>query len=448
MKKQQNEKPFSCLAIDMGAGSIRIVRGIFSDKLEMEEVWRFDNVIEFDNGHERWNLTYIKEQLRKGIQKAITESPVKISSIGVDSWGVDFVLLDHNGEPLENPVAYRDARTKGMRGEWGKTMGDYETFCRTGINYNIFNSLYQFLSLKGSELLKRTGNILFMADYINYFLSGTIANELTLAGTTQMLNVETKNWDKEIVEHLGIGNKLSKTITMPGTVLGQLKGFGKHSPDIIAVAGHDTASAVAAIPFSGSASVFISTGTWCIVGILSNKPLLSREAYEMGITNEIAANGQFRPLKNLMGLWIVQQLRAAFGNVHTYPEIDRMVEKIEVGNMLIDTNDERFYNPENMKQAIDAYLEEHNLPLPASEAHYYRCVYESLSHSLARTIGDLERLSNKTFSEIHITGGGSKSELLCNTTANLTGKKILCGPVEGAAMGNLLIQAKAKGFYQ
>lgn len=439
------QKPVSCLAIDMGAGSIRVVQGIFDEKLTLREVYRFDNSIEWIDGAERWNLKTITEGILFGIEKAFRETEVPIESIGVDSWGVDFVLLGEDGLPLEDPVSYRDSRTEGMREKWTGLMDEQETFKRTGINYNIFNSLYQFLSQKDSELLRKTNRILFMADYINFFLSGSAENELTLASTSQLVNCVTKTWDREITGLLGIDLSVFSSPVYPGKEMGFLrKNLKLHKQTrVIAVAGHDTACAVAAVPFENYNSAFLATGTWCILGWLSEKPVISEEAYKMGITNEIAADGRFRPLKNMMGLWLIQQLRVAFGSVHSYDEIDRMAEAEKTSSFLIDPATPLFYNPRNMKTAFDQYFQQNEIPLPENQAAYYRCAYDSLVASFRKTLFDFEALRGKPFDTVHLIGGGSKSDLLCQLVANAFRKKVVAGPVEGAVTGNLLIQYKA-----
>jgi rhamnulokinase len=417
VRRGLNMERFSCLAIDMGAGSIRIVQGIFGNSLELKEVYRFENAIETIDGHERWNLKRITSEIGKGIEKALAETEVPICSIGADSWGVDFVLIDNEGNPLEDPVAYRDPRTKGMKETWEKLMSEKETFERTGINYNLFNSLFQFLSIKGNAKVKNADSVLFMADYVNYFLSGRKENELSLASTGQMINVGSRKWDADILRILEMGHLFKKKPVSAGHCMGLMKGFGKEKIEVIAVAGHDTACAVAAIPLINSNCAFIATGTWCIVGMLSPTPFLSDEAYKIGITNEMAYDGRFRPLKNLMGLWLIQQLRVAFGEKHSYNEIDNLAENEPVSEWLIDPYDESFYNPVNMKTAFDNYLKTVYGATFYTEAQYYRCAFDSLAASFNKTLQQFEKLRGKPFDAVHLIGGGVKSGLLCSLTA-------------------------------
>ncbi len=439
--------PFSCLAIDMGAGSIRIVQGVFDGGLYLNEIHRFENHIENRDGADRWNLKEITEGIMAGIEKAVSGSQIPVKSIGVDSWGVDFVLLGDDGNPLEDPVSYRDNRTSGMKYMWNTMMTDIETFTNTGVNYNVFNTLYQLLSLKGTKLLDSANRILFMADYINYFLCGNPVNEITLSSTSQILSCKTNDWDKQIINLLGLNKNLLTKPVLPGTTLGNLNldGFNRQL-EIMAVAGHDTASAITAIPFENENFAFISTGTWCIVGMISDNPYLSSYAFKFGITNERTCDGRFRPLKNIMGLWLVQQLRVAFGSKHSYSQIDEMASKATISEMLINPDDPDFYNPTDMKKAFDGYLIKVHGKTLKTEADYYRCAYDSLANSFNEALTKMEFLRNKSFETIHIIGGGSQSKLLCQLTANATGKKVIAGPVEGAVIGNLITQAIETGY--
>jgi sugar (pentulose or hexulose) kinase len=439
---------YSCLAIDMGAGSIRIVQGIFGEKLILKELYRFDNLIEESDGHERWNLKKIEKEIVRGLEMALDESSVPVHSVGVDSWGVDFVLLDNEGHAMEDPVAYRDRRTEGMKEQWEKLMTQQETFRRTGINYNIFNTLYQLQSMKGQQQINNASALLFMADYINYLLSGKKCNELTLSSTSQLLGVDKAGWDRDILTKLGVEKLFKLPLVREGSLLGSYGVTGYEPLQVYAVAGHDTACAVHAIPYEDENFAFIATGTWCIAGFLSDVPLSGAAAFEQGITNERATQGRFRPLKNLMGLWLIQRLRQDFGNRHSYAEIDELAAAAAPDGVLIDSNDPVFYNPESMKEAIDEWLVARGLELPGDEAAYYRCVYESLARSFRNEIEALEYLRGRSFSCIHLTGGGSQSQLLCQLTANDVQRKVLAGPTEGAATGNLMIQAEAAGFFR
>jgi rhamnulokinase len=440
-------EPFSCLAVDMGAASIRVVEGIFSDRFEMVEVHRFENRFIYRDGAERWDLNAILEGINTGIDKALAQSQYPVLSIGVDSWGVDFVLLDEKGKPVEDPVSYRDARTQNMRYVWERKMSGQETFDRTGINYNIFNTLYQLLSIKDSEVLLKTHRLLFMADYVNYFLSGVAVNELSLAATSQLVNSMEKAFDQTILDHLLPGKNIFGTPVMAGTILRTETEIQLNKPEVIVVAGHDTASAVASIPFTSINSAFISTGTWCIVGMLSDEPLKGKDAFMSGVTNEVTHDGKFRPSLNLIGLWLIQQLRQAFHSSLSFAEIEQMATTAPESDFLIDTSDAGFFNPSDMKVAFDRFLLEHYHKRLLSEAAYYRCAYDSLAESFRKALSDFERICGKTFDVVHVFGGGSRSELLCRLTAKATRRKVIAGPVEASVIGNLMVQSVALGKF-
>lgn len=437
----------SCLAIDMGASNIRLIHGLIGDQIQLKELHRFDNKITFRDGHDRWDLNAIKDQISLGLKKAV-DINLRVDSVGVDSWGVDFVLLGREGEPVEDPVAYRDSRTENMRETWLGLMTESQTYQRTGINFYPFNTLFQLLSLKNSDILEQTQRILFMPDYINYYLSGVLVNELTISSTTQMLNTKSKDWDTVILDHLKLKPGLFEKPTLAGIYLGDVKPtFGLKAKNIL-VPGHDSANAVLAIPKKTNNYVFLLTGTWCIIGMESELPLLDDLAFNEGITNEMTVSGTYRPLKNIMGLWLVQKLREVFDPELSYSEIDRMAANETPAKYLIDPDDSRFYNPENMKIEFDKYLQEKCNARFEKPAEYFRCAYESLSQSFMRTIKALEKLRNKKFECIHITGGGAQSELLCQLTANVSGLTVYSGPTEGAALGNIISQAKSLGFFK
>ena len=316
---------FSCIAVDMGAGSIRVMLGTLGESgISYREAHRITNEIVPIDGHDRWDMERIFMEIRKGIAKAIGMSREAPSSIGVDSWGVDFVHLDDAGELVETPVAYRDARTEGMQELWKSRTSEMETFQRTGINFYIFNSLFQLISLKGSEVMEKTSRILFVPCYINYLLSGKALNEHTISSTSQLLKVHGDQWVPEILDKLSLEEEVLGKVILPGTRLGTVKipeaeGTGLES---IAVCGHDTACVVAAIPVEDSDYAFISAGTWCIIGIESGHPLLGEEALRLGITNERGYGNSYRSLKNIVGLWLLQGLKKHLGEDTSYPEME------------------------------------------------------------------------------------------------------------------------------
>jgi sugar (pentulose or hexulose) kinase len=372
---------------------------------------------------------------------------VSPESVGVDSWGVDFVLLDEEGELVDAPIAYRDSRTEGMQELWKTLMSDMETFERTGINFYIFNTLFQLLSLKDSKELERTSRILFIPCYISYLLTGKAQNELSIASTSQMLGVNENKWDELILEKLQLNGDLLGEVLAPGSRLGpvSLPGFKKTGMEGIAVCGHDTACVVAAIPVENPNYAYISAGTWCIVGIESDRPLISREALDLGLTNERGYNHTYRTLKNIVGLWLLQGLKKHLPGDTTFSEMEEMTREGGPILQVIDPDDPLFYNPEDMKEAFDSYFERTDQSRPDTFSDYLLCAYDSLCFSFRYHVEKLEELSGKTIEVLHLVGGGSQSAYLNQRIASICNRHVVSGPVEGATLGNILIQALALG---
>ncbi len=441
-------KKFSCLAIDMGAGSIRGMLGVFDQKITITELFRFENTIVEQNGFERWNLDSIHQGIATCIEKAL-ELDTPPSSISVDSWGVDFVLLGHDGKPLGWPIAYRDKRTMGMQEKWtNEYLSKPETFRRTGINYYPFNTLFQLLSMKGHPIWDQTHKLLFTANYVLYFLSGVAENELSLTSTSQILNIGKMDWDKEILNHLGIDERLLGKPVGCGQIIGKLKPcFGTSNIDVCLVPSHDTAAAIESIPVQTENYAYISTGTWCIAGMTSDQPIASDLALETGITNEVSTFSKIKVNKNIMGLWLIQKLRDVLMPGVPYERIDLLAKNCQWNGVTIDPNNPHLYNPQNMHMAFDQVIEEQGDSKFKTAAEYFRCAYESLAKSFYKTIKILEHLRGKPFEVIHVLGGGAQSELLCQLTANYSKIPVVAGPVEGAAVGNMIWQARAHHFF-
>ncbi|MEN8230818.1 MAG: rhamnulokinase family protein [Bacteroidota bacterium] len=439
---------FKCIAVDMGAGSIRVMLGMVDKEgISYSEIHRITNEIIVSDGHDRWEIERIDREIRIGISKAIELSQDAPESIGVDSWGVDFVLLDDRGELVETPVAYRDSRTEGMQEKWKTMMPEMETFRRTGINFYIFNTLFQLLSLKDSEVLKKTARILFMPCYVNYLLSGQAHNELSISSTSQLLDIQGDEWDDEILEKLHMEKDLLGEVISPGTRLGpvsipEAEGTGMES---IAVCGHDTACVVAAIPVENPNYAFISAGTWCLLGMESDRPMVSEEALRLGLSNERGYNNTFRTLKNIVGLWLLQGLKKHLPENTSYLDMEKMTQEGGAILQVIDPDDPGFYNPEDMKQAFDAYFRKTSQAIPAFFGAYLLCAYDSLCFSFRYHIEKLEELSGGKIEIIHLVGGGSQSDYLNQRIATICSRKVVSGPVEGATLGNILIQAMAMG---
>ena len=434
--------------MDMGAGSIRVMLGAISNNvLELKEVHRFANEIKVLKGKDTWDKEQISMEIQKGIAQAIRESDQLPLSVGVDSWGVDYVLLDEHGGLVDTPYAYRDKRTEGMQELWRERMSDSETFARSGINSYVFNTLYQLLSAAGSPVLRRSARILFVPCYINYLLSGVAVNELSIASTSQMLRVDGGDWDSTILEKLELEKDRLGKVVLPGTRLGpvRMKEFKDKALENVAVCGHDTACVVAALPVENPNFAFISAGTWCIVGLESDRPLISEEARRLGITNERTYGSGYRPLKNIVGLWLLQGLRKELAGGLSFEQMEAMIGEERDMAQVIDPDDPLFYNPSSMKEAFNAFFQKTGQAAPEAFSDYIRCAYDSLCFSFRFHVEELERLSGKGIEVLHLVGGGSQSDYFCQRVATLCSRRVISGPVEGASMGNVLIQAIAMG---
>jgi rhamnulokinase len=415
--------------------------------LVQREVRRMPNGTRISGGHERWDIESIFHEITEGIKEAWELSGGSAESIGIDSWGVDFVLLDKGGSLMEQPVSYRDGRTEGMQEIWEAEMSAFETFRRTGINFYQFNTLYQLLSMRDEKMLLEASTLLFLPSYIGFLLTGKAYNELTIASTSQLLGVEGNLWDREIVGLLHLKEGVLAPVIHPGTLLGGVfpELAGGTTLEGVAVCGHDTASVVSAIPAEDGSYVYISAGTWCIVGIESPVPLLSEEVFRSGFTNERGYGNSYRILKNIVGLWLLQGLRKQMEGEPSFAEMEQMAMKGCGSALLIDPGDPVFYNPDDMKKAFDRFFIETRQKVPKDPGGYIRCAYLSLCFSFRTHIEMLERFSGRVFSRIHLVGGGSQSEFLNQQIANICNREVVSGPVEAASLGNILVQSVGMG---
>jgi rhamnulokinase len=441
-----------CLAVDLGAGSGRVMLGTFANgRLALEELHRFENAMEFVDEHYRWNTEALLREILAGLRKAAPKGP--IHSIGVNTWGVDFVLIGEDGERLEDkPVAYRDARTGGMIEAFFERMPREELYRRTGIQVVPYNSIYQLMALvkERSPLLDRATRFLNTPDYINYRLTGVAKNEYTIASTTQMLDVRTQRWDDEVIRSLGVRRELFADPIMPGTLIGALseamaKESGLAGTRVYAVGSHDTASAIAAIPATGDDWAYISSGTWCMMGIESTVPVASSQACAFNLTNEGGVGGTYRVLKNIMGLWLVRGLKNSLDTDASYSDLIRMASESEPFRHFVVANDSAFYNPESMHDAFDAFFHATGQDLPDSPGVYVRCAEESLAFAYRQVLSELREVQSQPIERIHVVGGGVQDALMCRLAADATGLPVCAGPVEATAIGNLIVQAMAAG---
>ncbi len=439
------------LAVDIGASSGRHILGSVQDgKIVIEEVYRFKNGNVKRNGHLCWELDRLFAEIINGMKKC-AELGKKPSYMGIDCFGVDFVLLDKDNNIIGDTVAYRDSRTDGMPEEVYKKVPYDTLYARTGVQTQRFNSIYQLYSIKTtSDNLDKAERYLHIAEYFNFLLTGVQKNEYTMTSTTQMMHAETKDFDAEILTTLGIPTKIFTKPEMPGTVVGKLTEAVKAETGldctVILAAAHDTASAVMAVP-TIDPCIYISSGTWSLMGTLLPKMNPSLEGRDAGLTNEGAHDGSVRYLKNIMGLWIIQSIKKELNDEYSFGQLcDMAMESSYEGK--IDVNDDMFLAPESMLDAIKTFLANRGEKAPESLGDVLRCVYHSLAQSYSETVLEIEKMTGNKYDAIHIIGGGSKDDYLSRLTAQYTGKAVYSGPTEATAIGNLLIQMLDAGEFK
>jgi rhamnulokinase len=444
------------LAFDLGAESGRAMLGsLEGERLSMQEVHRFSNGPVHVRGHLHWDVLRIWSEMLQGLRQAAARSQGSLSGLGVDTWGVDFGLLDAAGHLIGNPYHYRDSRTDGMMEAAFARAPRQEIYRQTGIQFMQLNSLYQLLSMRlmNDPALECASTFLTMPDLFNYWLTGRKANEFTIATTTQCYNPLTADWAWEVLRALDIPLHLFQPIIQPGSILGELEPeiaqeAGLARLQVVAVASHDTASAVAAVPAESERIVFISSGTWSLVGSEVSQPVISEQSLAFDFTNEGGVGGSYRFLKNISGLWLVQECRrawAAAGQEYSYAELTRLAAQAPAFQSLVDPNDPIFLKPGGMPERIQHYCRERGQTPPSSVGEFVRCALESLALAYRKTILELEQTLGYPLEAVHIVGGGSQNRLLNQFTANATGKPVIAGPVEATAIGNVLVQAMALG---
>lgn len=442
------------LAADFGGGSGRVIAGWLEDgKLTMEEIHRFGNRQVRLGDHVYWDFPALFEDMKAGLKKAASKG-YEVESIGVDTWGVDFGLIDRDGQLLGNPVCYRDARTAGMTEKLFETLNPTEHYATTGIQVMEINTLAQLLSIKGTAQLEAAEHLLFMPDLFSYFLTGKATNEYCIASTSELLDAKRREWSWETIEALGLPKRIFGDIVMPGTVRGELRKdiaeeTGLKDVKVIAVGSHDTASAVAAVPaIEGDGPVaFLSSGTWSLLGIELPEPILTEEARQAEFTNEGGVGGRIRFLQNITGLWILQRLMAEWkerGEEQTFGELLPAAEQASISS-IIPVADAAFTNPPSMEKAISDYCRQSDQPVPQTKGEFVRCLFLSLAKKYKDAIEGVNGLLPESLKRLHIIGGGSQNGLLNQFTADALEIPVWAGPVEATAMGNILVQAMAAG---
>ena len=432
-----------CVAVDLGASSGRVMLASYHREqrtLSLREIHRFVNCLQKQDGFDCWDIDTLEAEIRTGLNK-VCEEGIHIDSIGIDTWGVDYVLLDSNGERVGLPVSYRDSRTDGVMAHALAQLGKAEIYGRSGIQFLPFNTLYQLRALveQQPELVANVAHALLIPDYFSYRLTGQMNWEYTNATTTQLVNINSDSWDENLLNWTGAPRDWFGTPTHPGNVIGHWMCPQDNAIPVVAVASHDTASAVIAAPLASKDAAYLSSGTWSLMGFESKTPYTSDNALAANITNEGGAEGRYRVLKNIMGLWLLQRVLKE-QNISNLPELIAETEKLTACTFLINPNDDRFINPANMSAEIQAACRDSAQPVPENAAELARCIFDSLALLYAEVLHELATLRGKPFSQLHIVGGGCQNQLLNQLCANACGITVLAGPVEASTLGNIGIQ--------
>ena len=457
------------LAIDIGASSGRHILGCVKDgKITLEEVYRFENSQVRQDGHDCWDIDKLVESVKTGIDEAMKKA--EIESIGIDTWGVDFVLVDENGDRCSDAVAYRDVRTTGADAEIEKDVISFvDLYRRVGIQKASYNTIYQLWALKKEhpEQLERAAHYLSVPEYINYRLTGKIVHEYTHSSTTSLLDATKKDWDRDLIEKLGLPVKIFGKLEMPGATVGAYKGV-----KVVLPAMHDTGSAYLAVPARDDRAVYLSSGTWSLLGVENEKPITTKVAQLANFTNEGGAWGRYRFLKNIMGLWMIQSIRRELNGVkyvegkdgfatnealaklsdyekgrqYSFSDLSNIARGENSYTTLVDVNAQRFMNPDSMIGEVIAAASETGRP-PATVGELMQCVYKSLAECYADAIRNLSEITGKIYTSLNIVGGGCQDLYLNALTAEATGLEVFAGPVEGTAIGNLIVQMVVAGEF-
>jgi rhamnulokinase len=441
------------LAVDLGAESGRVMAGLWNGrKLRLDEIHRFPNGAVSLNGTLRWDVLRLWAEIQNGLALAGKKFGRNIVSVGADTWGVDFVLLNKNNEILGQPYHYRDARTNGLMERAFKKVSRAEIFAQSGLQFLQFNSLYQLLAWQehSPRILDAADCLLFMPDFFHWAMCGVKRAEFTIASTSQFVHPLRRNWSAPLLKKFKLPSHFLPKIIQPGTTLGKMKTL-LSGVKVVAPPSHDTASAVAGVPTArtGAANwAYISSGTWSLMGVEVQKAALSPRALALNMTNEGGLDGTYRLLKNIMGMWPVQQCRRSFearGQRYDYGQLMNMAATAKPMRSLVDLNDARFLNPPDMPKAIQDVCRDTKQPVPKTEAELIRCCYESLAQKYGEVLRSLEELTGETVEVIHIIGGGSQNKLVNQLAADICQRPVAAGPVEATALGNLLTQVRASG---
>jgi len=437
------------IAVDIGASSGRLVIGKLSeDKLMIEEIHRFSNGFTEKNRTLYWDVEHLLHEILVGLER-VKEVGHDQCTIGIDTWAVDYVLLNKQGDKLKEVVSYRDDRTENSIAAVTESISKEKIYDITGIQFLPFNTIYQLYE-ESKEILKETDKILMVPDYLNYRLTGKVKMETTNASTTQLLDSSSRDFSKPLLDVIGVDKILFAPLVDPGYELGTLKNewfpeFDLPKCQIINVASHDTASAVVGTPSIADAWAYLSSGTWSLFGIETDQPVMGSEALQANYTNEWGAFGTYRFLKNIMGMWVIQEVKKELSEACSYAELVSEASKIEPFQQYIDLNDERFLNPDHMIIEIQNYCRETNQTVPKSTGELAAAVYNNLAIIYALEMDTLESMTKQHIDQLYIVGGGGQNDLLNQLTADLTDKLVFIGPSETTAIGNVLMQLITMG---
>ncbi|HUC94244.1 MAG TPA: rhamnulokinase family protein [Paenibacillus sp.] len=449
----------SALAFDLGASSGRALIGELTDEggqpaLRVTEIHRFPNRPVQVGRHLHWDILLLLQEVKAGIRKAFQQG-CAVESFGIDTWGVDFGLLDANGELLGNPYHYRDPQTEGLIEEVGALIGAEELYEQGGLQSMPFNTIYQLYAMvkAGSPQLQAAQTLLLTPDLLTYFLTGRKVCEFTMATTTQLFKPVERVWNTGLMERLGIPSRIFLEPVLPGNLVGSLADVVCHELNVpkieaVAVGTHDTESAVAAVPAPEGPFAYLVCGTWSLLGTELEKPIISQEARESAFSNEGGVGGTYQLLKNIMGLWILQECKREWDERDKAASFQELAEQARMAppfRSMIMPDDARFYGPGGMTDKIQSYCRETNQPVPESKGEYARCILESLALRYRQALDQTERLAGRRFDRLHMVGGGIRNELLCRFTAGAIGRPVMAGPVEASAIGNILVQLIARG---
>lgn len=441
------------LAIDIGASSGRHMLGsLQKGKLKLEEIYRFSNSMTRKNGHLCWNIEQLFVEIINGLKKCKELEKIP-SYMGIDTWAVDFVLLDEDNKLIGDAVGYRDSWTTGMDELVYEVIKPDELYHRTGIQKQIFNTIYQLMAVKTiyPDKLENAKSLLMIPEYLNFLLTGVKKSEYTNATTTQLVNIKTNDWDYDLIKLLGYPTKIFQPISKPGSVVGNfsqkvcdLVGF---DCEVLLPATHDTASAVAAVPSNEDDTLYLSSGTWSLMGVERLVPDCSFASMEHNFTHEGGYDYRYRYLKNIMGLWMIQELKQELDDKYSFSELSEMARHEKIAS-IVDVQDSVFLSPKSMIQAIKDYCYEKEMVVPITPAEFAAVIYNSLAYCYAKTVKEIMEVTGKTYPAIHIIGGGANAQYLNQITANQTVLDVYAGPTEATAIGNIAVQMLATNeFY-